>query len=350
MKFEVAPIPSKGLGLRAVQDIKRGELVLKEKHVGRDLGTVLEERKVPASLLALIVTGQKKDSATRLINHVVVGEITANNKPALMELHDPCPEGPANKKMARIYLCNQFANGLFLTCSRMNHSCKPAVQMSSEDDVETEVRALRDIKADEEITVSYIRASDLGTKAERAEKLRSRTGGFECHCEICALTKEEQQINDRFRTEVKAVMQKTEGFFDGLFVAGQIRPKAFSGLRLMQLYLSVQMSLNILHGSEAQMEGEAETAVLTILLDLALLAEVANTQIWRTELGHAMPTPGAFLNKAKEKAGQLGTMFVSNCTDREVEMEMTREAGSEMELGHMPATFRTQTGREGFCR
>jgi hypothetical protein len=121
MKFEVAAIPGKGLGLRATQDIKRGELVLKEEHVGRDLGSVFREQGVPPSLLALIVTGQKQDFASTLKNHVG-GEISANDKPAAMDLYDPNPEGPADEKMARIYLCNQFAGGLFLTCSRMNHS------------------------------------------------------------------------------------------------------------------------------------------------------------------------------------------------------------------------------------
>jgi hypothetical protein len=204
----------------------------------------------------------------------------------------------------------------------MNHSCKPSVQKSSDDYVEAEVRALRDIKAGEEITVSYISTSDLGTKAERAEKLR-RSWGFECHCEICSLTKKKQRRNDQLRTEVKNVMQETKDFLDGLSVEGPIRPESFSGVRLRQLYISVHKSLKIVHGKEAQLKGEAGPAVLIILLNLAFLTMVANTTMWQTDLprtiGQAMPDN--YLDKAKIKARKLGTMFVTHCTLKEKEIK-----------------------------
>ena len=109
-------------------------------------------------------------------------EIQDCDKPAVLALNDPDNTGPEDMKLARCFENNSFAGGLLLTCARMNHSCLPAVQMSSDDEEETEVRALRDILAGEEITVSYLRTSALQGRDERVAKLLAGWS-FQCCCQ-----------------------------------------------------------------------------------------------------------------------------------------------------------------------
>ena len=118
-------------------------------------------------------------------------------------------------KLARCFKNSVFADGLFLTCSRMNHSCLPAVQMSSDDEEETEVRALRDILAGEEITVSYLRTSALQGRAERVAKLLAGWS-FQCCCQVCELEGEALRRNDLQRKKVRESMEKISDFFDCL--------------------------------------------------------------------------------------------------------------------------------------
>ena len=153
MKFTETDIPGKGRGLVAVEDIKKGELLIKEKRIIRGLGRGM--------------------AISSILRAFILREIAnPSDRAAFISLYDPDPSGPLDMKEARIYQSNAFADGVFLTCSKMNHSCKPAVQMSSDDEIETEVRALRDIKVGEEITVSYLRSSALRTKEERIEELK----------------------------------------------------------------------------------------------------------------------------------------------------------------------------------
>ena len=97
----------------------------------------------------------------------------------------------------------------------MNHSCLPAVQMSSDDKEETEVRALRDILAGEEITVSYLRTSALQGRAERVAKLLAGWN-FQCCCQVCKLQGEALTRNDLQRKKVCESLEKISDFFDCL--------------------------------------------------------------------------------------------------------------------------------------
>ena len=339
MKFEVAPFPDRGLGLRAVEDIQEGELVLTERHVGRSLVKLLHRTRDPDIIRYL--ANRKEGPIPAALKNLVNTEVGEENKSAVLALYDPNPEGPADEKLTRIYIKNEWADGLFLTCSRMNHSCKPAVQMSSDDEVESEVRAMREIKAGEEITVSYLRSSDLGIKEERAEKLW-KGWGFQCVCSVCSLSGAARGRNDRLRWNIRRDMQQTKDFTDALFLTGPFRPGQVKS-QLSQVLVTAKTNLKIL---EEEMKGEAEPVVLTILLDLALLSEVARTPLWRTPVPVPDPSSGwedhlvddddipleamslFYMDRAKEKANQLGVMFKSNCDTREEEIGRTKEAGS----------------------
>lgn len=75
------------------------------------------------------------------------------------------------------------AVGLFPICGLINHSCQPNCTWSNAGDGIAEVRALRDIKEGDEITLSYI---DIDKeRAERRKELRE-TKHFDCQCGRCA--------------------------------------------------------------------------------------------------------------------------------------------------------------------
>ncbi|KAG7393383.1 hypothetical protein PHYPSEUDO_009587 [Phytophthora pseudosyringae] len=75
------------------------------------------------------------------------------------------------------------AVGLFPICGLVNHSCQPNCTWSNAGDSIMEIRALRDMKEGEEITLSYI---DIDKERnERRKELRD-TKHFDCRCERCS--------------------------------------------------------------------------------------------------------------------------------------------------------------------
>jgi hypothetical protein len=89
-----------------------------------------------------------------------------------------------------VYRTNSFQllgetdGGLFLTISRINHSCRPNVHHSWRRDLQqTLILAARDLLAGEEICTSYGPSECLATE-ERREYLHDRFA-FDCQCDMC---------------------------------------------------------------------------------------------------------------------------------------------------------------------
>jgi hypothetical protein len=294
MRYEVVPIPGKGKGMRATEEIKRGELVLKEKPIVR--GTTR--------------TPRQKD-----FEETVISE---EDKKAFFALNDPDPTGPEDKKMFRIYQNNVFGHGLFLICSRMNHSCWPTVEMSSVDGTETEVRATQDIHPGDEITVSYLWTTGLKSRAKRQEYLQN--WGFQCTCRLCSLPHEDMLANDRQRERVRESMAHTKSFFVRL---GKDAPLAGHATRpqLKRTFLRTLEALEAL--DTGSLAGQAEPGVVKALLYLAALAEVAATPGLRTDLPGS-DTAGGYMTRARARARMLGAMFLGDCETREAELDGIR--------------------------
>ncbi|CAE7197827.1 Smyd3 [Symbiodinium natans] len=75
--------------------------------------------------------------------------------------------------------------GVFLTISRANHSCRPNCAFVLSDDATCGLVAIQEIKADEEITVSYISESNLLLPILQRRSALLRPWQFTCACPRC---------------------------------------------------------------------------------------------------------------------------------------------------------------------
>ncbi|KAI5362264.1 Putative SET domain-containing protein [Septoria linicola] len=94
-----------------------------------------------------------------------------------------CPvhsEGEEKAFPNRLSPDSPSASGLWYQTAFCNHSCIPNAEKSIKDGVLT-LRATRDVKKDEEITISYGEYTD---QAEKEQALR-RIWGFRCGCTLC---------------------------------------------------------------------------------------------------------------------------------------------------------------------
>ncbi|KAF2808812.1 SET domain-containing protein [Mytilinidion resinicola] len=100
-----------------------------------------------------------------------------------------------NRKVFNVHNPKNIHYGLFLTTARLNHSCTPNARVSfCESRGKMTAYALSDIKAGEELTISYLedeKTADLENtttfmkRAERQAQLKQKWG-FECTCSVCS--------------------------------------------------------------------------------------------------------------------------------------------------------------------
>lgn len=180
--YKVGPVAGSGLGLIATSIISRGTLILSE------------------SPLITIPT----PSATAHSDHITldeverkVNELTADEQRAYFSLHNQYGE---QGSPARDIFSSNFqllltpgrgtvrladSIGLFLVCSRLNHSCSPSACSSWNTALSRlVVYAVRDIQPGEQITTTYL-GSLLDSRDVRQRGLLEKYQ-FTCICEVCA--------------------------------------------------------------------------------------------------------------------------------------------------------------------
>ena len=101
-------------------------------------------------------------------------------------------------KIIGIYVGNNFETGLSIQISRFNHSCKPNAVNSEFN----EVWAVCNIKAGQEITISYKEYGLFSLRTTRKRQEILQTWGFTCKCEFC------QEIDDDGQTTIQSELQK----------------------------------------------------------------------------------------------------------------------------------------------
>ena len=172
--FTVRDSEGKGKCCFADRDIKKGELVLRERPIAI----------APRS-------GQTLEVAERAFS-----ELGQEEQDAVMSLHDNDTSSGSTKTMSGIFKTNAMEIGgrggnvnhaaLFLTGSRLNHSCRPNISHAFHESVgEIFMWAIADIKQGEELCITYLDSRKMDTWETRRRVLE-KDYGFICACEVCA--------------------------------------------------------------------------------------------------------------------------------------------------------------------
>jgi hypothetical protein len=184
--YILTPIPGKGQGLIAVQDISKGTRILSEKPLFRIPRFGLEQQAIEKAIASKLNLLSQDDQRTFLSLH--------NNTPSASYLL----AGIA-KTNALPLGTNASEGGLFPEASRINHACLPNCQHTWNDNIgEETIHAVRRICKGEEITISY---ADIGTFESRRRGLKT-SFGFDCTCELCSLPETARAVSDVRQSEI----------------------------------------------------------------------------------------------------------------------------------------------------
>jgi len=309
MKYQVEDVDGRGKALVAVEDIARGELIFSEEAIF-NASNVKPGRNNRGSAN----TGEyDMEFLERQVSLLCPVDLAL-----FLALHDPQPSGPPDLKHQRIYCNNTFNDGLFMGAARMNHSCSPNVLLSSDDGLRNQVVACRDIPAGEEITVSYLRTSHLEKRNERAAKLQE-LWQFQCCCCLCSMSEEEIKENDLARENTRFTLERVAKLFDSLWKADSRVTREVAAPLLRSYTLQAVEALHVLETGE--LEGQADTALLLVLQQLAELAAFSSCARFQ-EIKEVQEESKAdhYLGRARGLAEGMGLMFQSNCStvDREI--------------------------------
>lgn len=187
--FILTPLPGKGQGLIAVQDISKGTRIISEKPLFR----------IPRSGIGIEQPALEKaiDRKLSLLSQDGRGAFLSlyNNAPG-----DSYPLSGIVKTNALPLGTSASEGGLFPEASRINHACVPNCQHTWNDNIgEETIHAVRHISKGEEITISY---ADTGTFESRRRHLK-KSFAFDCTCELCSLPEAAREVSDNRQSEIK---------------------------------------------------------------------------------------------------------------------------------------------------
>lgn len=192
-KYEVRPVPGKGMGVVATALIRRGELIMANtasymidyavfNGLSPEEYTHLQAHAVdhlPAAHRAAILdlsphntpSANSSSNPTNLTHTALIDKITATN---IFDI-DPSPSDPDQ---------HHSLAALFPHIARINHDCRPNAEYRfSYPHLAQLVHAARDIFPGEELTISYL--NPLQPLAARQKRL-SQNWGFTCSCPACS--------------------------------------------------------------------------------------------------------------------------------------------------------------------
>ncbi|KAH9910841.1 uncharacterized protein B0H18DRAFT_1129420 [Fomitopsis serialis] len=189
--YYVSGVQDKDKGLVAIQPLPRGTVFLEERPLfTQDPGCTNSN---VLSALAGCTRDEQREYFTLSNAYKSGGKVL----PALAIFQTnsfACDDSPqtAPSKQRR---------GIFLTASRINHSCTPNVGRIWDSGQQALVfRTLHPVQAGEELCMNYVDV--LGTREERNAHLADYFG-FQCACAVCALLGEELAQSDQRRATVR---------------------------------------------------------------------------------------------------------------------------------------------------
>ncbi|KAJ5797553.1 uncharacterized protein N7503_006849 [Penicillium pulvis] len=200
--IEMKEAGHKGLGMFAKVDIPRGTRVIAETPL---LNTQLNDDGDPESKQILqgfeLLTPPQRDSFLGLSGYastIFKMSVTDEFKQAWEDI----PE--LHRTVLSIFKANAFGGMIFLTGSRINHSCIPNLNYAYNNVLEKGTfHAVRDISAGEELTVMYIDGANRPRTRRQSELLQ---WGFLCVCPACEHTPE-GDLKEKRRLELFLIDQ-----------------------------------------------------------------------------------------------------------------------------------------------
>ena len=214
--FEVKKIEGKGLGWVANKDIKRGSVIFTENP---HLELSLEQKgaksmeinfnpnwveKVMSSFNRMNKTDQDEymklsnsfDNIQFLIpQHRMLLQKEIENRKTVISSKEP-DKNKVEGIMKILDICetNSYPQGVYITISRLNHSCRPnAMFCEGSKSFESRIRAASKINAGEEITISYVPTTVKHMNRKERQKWLLKRRQFVCRCNFCQYDAEDEK-------------------------------------------------------------------------------------------------------------------------------------------------------------
>ena len=227
--YRVESVEGKGIGCIAVQDVKKGSIVLRESPqlltqfcYGKI--TITQEN---LQLTKVIIKGfmamsrEDQEEYMKLCNKYDEDitkwseRMRLEHQSVVQAANNMTLEGISKEKATKVWAIfdtNHFPNGVCLKMSRFNHSCRPNAQRFWNEDTDTrDLRALRKIKQGEEITLSYSVNLGIESRERRRSELKEDFN-FNCNCKACDLTEEEIKEETKVIEEFNEKWKRHEDF------------------------------------------------------------------------------------------------------------------------------------------
>eukprot|EP00873_Tetraselmis_striata_P027741 jgi/Tetstr1/448005/TSEL_035307.t1 len=202
--FLIRPVEGKGMGALATRDIGKGERILLEPPLFSVPAGKMRLRCGPEDLQrvsqALAALSPRQLDAFR--------ELSASNT----YLQQGMPMDMAKFETNALPLGEpqeEPDRGIFVLAARLNHSCQPNVEHCWNPTLKGEtLHAAVDVRAGEELTLSYLGEDWLFRPREQRLAYLSHGWGFECRCEPCSLEGAQLAASDRRRSRLAPMADK----------------------------------------------------------------------------------------------------------------------------------------------
>lgn len=244
--FEIQTVPGKGKGLVARSNIAKGTRIIEEKPL------FTTPNFSPISLMESRTAGKLKS-------------LSKAQQRQFFSLHN---NFPGKHPFSGIVKTNalpcgpdSMIGGIYPTICLINHHCLPNAHNSWNSDTMCEtIHANLDIKAGEEITISY----DKGDPADSRRTYLKEKFGFDCNCSLCSLAPPELQKSDARRLKIQQlddkigdpsyVMSRPDNCLTDCHSLLQVLEEEFhggAGTLIARLYYDA-FQISIAHGDQAR--------------------------------------------------------------------------------------------------
>ena len=260
--YKCVLIKEKGEGLRSKRDIKYGELIILEEPIIRICKIVLKKAN-PFRKLEKFPESMREDMKSKLEQQLV--ELNTTSEKVLKEdfdklasekqrdflsLHD-CHQKKNDKTLLGIVSTNGLIQEdgetlLFLTISKLNHSCLPNVAFEFVPPY-GRIYAVTDIKSGEELCLDYGGyGSRFSTINQRQEMLKDKYD-FSCTCELCTMDINKSLEIEKARARYKKIEDQIPKTTDPQIVGSLIKER----FEMMEKGKLMYPSLVALHANDS---------------------------------------------------------------------------------------------------